>query len=77
MSNGSGGNKKGFPTTPRSIEKQKKALAHKLKKAMDDNMRLHAHNRTLNEKNQMFLAAFSMKDQERTKNIDLNSNARR
>jgi len=51
LSNGSNGNKKGFPTTPRSIEKQKKALAHKLKKAMDDNMRLHAHNRTLNEKN--------------------------
>ena len=44
---------------------------------MDDNMRLHAHNRTLNEKNQMFLDAFSYKDQVRTKNIDLNSNARR
>lgn len=44
---------------------------------MDDNMRLHAHNRTLKEKNQMFLDAFSHKDQVRTKNIDLNSNARR
>ena len=51
LSNGSNSMNKGFPTTPRSIEKQKKTLIHKLKKVMEDNMRLHAHNRTLNDKN--------------------------
>ena len=69
--------KKGFPTTPNSIEKRKKDLAHKLKRAMDDNIRLHAHNRCLKEKNEVYLDAFAQKDQENQKHKQLNSNARK
>ena len=47
--------KKGFPTTPRSIEKQKKILAARLKKAMDENIKLKAHNQCLKETNQKHL----------------------
>ena len=47
----SGRRNKAFPQTPRSIEKQRKILAAKLKKAMEDNMRLKAHNRCLKDNN--------------------------
>ena len=65
-SQGSAGSpeKKGFPTTPRSIEKQKKQIAHKLKRAMDDNIRLHAHNRCLKETNVKILDTFAGMDVE-------------
>jgi hypothetical protein len=55
--------KKGFPTTPRSIDKQKKILQTKLKKVMEDNLRLKAHNRTLKDTNEKYLDAFAAKDQ--------------
>ena len=42
---------KAFPQTPRSIEKQRKILAAKLKKAMEDNLRVKAHNRILKDTN--------------------------
>lgn len=47
----SGPGNKAFPQTPRSIEKQRKILAAKLKKAMEDNMRVKAHNRILKDNN--------------------------
>ena len=56
--------KRGFPTTPRAFEKQKKILAGRLKKAMDDNIRLHAHNRCLKERNIKFLDMFASTDTE-------------
>ncbi len=40
-----------FPQTPRSIEKQKKILQNNLKKAMEKNVKLKAHNRLMKEKN--------------------------
>jgi hypothetical protein len=69
--------KKGFPTTPRSIEKQKKILGAKLKKAMDDNIRLHAHNRCLKETNTNLMDTFAQKDKVYQTHKQLNSNARR
>lgn len=54
-----GDKKRGFPTTPNSIEKQKKLLAGKLKRAMEDNMRLKAHNRCLKDNNQKYMDTFS------------------
>ena len=43
--------KRQFPTTPNSIEKQKKMLQATLKKAMERNVKLKAHNRIMKEKN--------------------------
>lgn len=49
--NSGGRENKPFPQTPRSIEKQRKILAAKLKKAMEDNLRVKAHNRILKDTN--------------------------
>ena len=51
-------------------------MAARLKKAMDDNIRLHAHNRCLKETNQKYLEIFAQKDTEYQKHAQLNSNAR-
>ena len=56
--------KSGFPTTPRSMEKQKKIVANTLRIEMDTNVRYKAHNRSLKEANSDFLDNFAMKDQE-------------
>jgi hypothetical protein len=56
--------KKAFPTTPRSIEKQKKIMQTNLKKAMETNLRLKAHNRCLKDTNQKYLDVFADKDVE-------------
>lgn len=69
--------RKGFPTTPRSIEKQKKILAARLKKAMEDNIRLHAHNKCLKETNTQLMDTFAQKDSVYQTHKKLNSNARR
>ena len=71
------GQKKAFPTTPRSIEKAKKVLQAKLKRCMEDNIRLKAHNRCLKDKNEMYLNAFADRDVESQKHRSLNSNARK
>jgi chromosome segregation ATPase len=71
-------NKKGtFPTTPRSMEKQKKIIANTLRIEMDTNIRLKAHNRTLKEANREQLDTFANKDQDFQSHLKLNSNARR
>jgi len=44
---------------------------------MDDNIRLHAHNRCLKETNTKILDNFACKDVEYQKHKTLNSNARR
>lgn len=59
---GSPDKKKAFPTTPSSIEKQKKILQANLKKAMENNIRLKAHNRCLKDTNQKYLDVFASKD---------------
>lgn len=41
--------KNAFPTTPRSIEKQQKNLKAKLKRLMEQNLRLTATNRILKD----------------------------
>lgn len=71
-------NKKGaFPTTPRSMEKQKKIIANTLRIEMDTNIRLKAHNRTLKDANRELLDNFAGKDLEFQNHLKLNSNARR
>ncbi len=59
---GSPTGKKAVPKTPRSIEKQKNMLQAKLKRAMEDNIRLRAHNKLIKETNEKYLEAFAMKD---------------
>ena len=76
-SNGSPEKKKAFPTTPRSIEKQKKILQANLKKVMETNLRLKAHNRCLKDTNQKYLDVFAGKDVECQKQKQLNQNAMR
>lgn len=41
----------GFPTTPRSVEKQKKMLQARLKRLMENNLRLTATNKILKTNN--------------------------
>ncbi len=50
-------------TTPRSIEKHKKNLTNKLKRAMEENLRIKAQNKSLKDVNQKYIDAFSVKDQ--------------
>ena len=70
--------KKGaFPTTPRSLEKQRKIIANTLRIEMDTNIRYKAHNRQLKDANRTFLDSFAMKDEDFQKHKKLNSNARR
>ena len=44
-----------FPTTPRSVEKQKKILGAKLKRLMENNLRLNATNKMLKGTNKVLL----------------------
>ena len=58
-------NKKGgIPTTPRSMEKQKKIIANTLRIEMETNIRLKGHNKTLKTVNREFLDNFANKDEE-------------
>lgn len=51
-----------IPTTPRSMDKQRKIIANQLRVEMNDNIRLKAHNRSLKEANRDFLDEFASKD---------------
>ena len=44
-----------FPTTPRSVEKQKKMLGARLKRLMEQHLRLNATNKMLKATNQTLL----------------------
>lgn len=44
-----------FPTTPRSVEKQKKMLGARLKRLMEQNLRLNATNKILKAQNKQLL----------------------
>ena len=44
-----------FPTTPRSVEKQKKILQARLKRLMEHNFRLNAQNQVLNTNSKQLL----------------------
>lgn len=60
---GDSGKRKITMSTPRSIEKHKKALQNKLRKAMDENIRLKEYNKTLQENNNRYLKAFGGKEE--------------
>ena len=47
--------KQGFPTTPRSVEKQRKMLQARLKRLMEHNLRLSATNQVLEKTNKQLL----------------------
>lgn len=64
-------------TTPRSIEKHKKNLQAKLKKAMEENVRLKNHNKSLKETNQTYLDAFCGRENAGNRAKKLNNNAAR
>lgn len=63
--------------TPRSIEKHKKGLQAKLKRAMEENVRLKNQNGFLKETNQKHLDIFAIKDHINYKEKLLNLNASR
>ena len=44
-----------FPTTPRSVEKQKKMLQARLKRLMENHLRMTATNKMLNRTNKVLL----------------------
>lgn len=44
-----------FPTTPRSVEKQKKMLQARLKRLMENHLRMTATNKMLSNTNKMLL----------------------
>jgi len=44
-----------FPTTPRSVEKQKKILQARLKRLMEHNLRLNAQNQILTANSKQLL----------------------
>lgn len=46
---------RGFPTTPRSAEKQKNTLMTKLRRLMEQNLRLAAQNQSLKQNNKHLL----------------------
>ena len=52
-------------------------LKRDLKRAMDDNVRLKAHNKLIKEQNERYMEAFAQKDVTRQKGHQLNSNAQR
>ena len=56
------GKKSIIPTTPRSMDKQRKIIANVLRIEMDTNTRYKAHNRSLKEANRELLDMFAMKD---------------
>ena len=66
------GRRKITMSTPRSIEKHKKALQTKLRQAMDENIRLKEYNGVLQEKNNRFLKAFGGKEEQTSKTGRLN-----
>jgi hypothetical protein len=47
--------KQGFPTTPRSVEKQRKMIQARLKRMMEMNLRLTATNQVLQQTNKQLL----------------------
>ena len=77
MSKGDQKEKRGFPTTPNSQEKQKTMLFKQLKKALEDNIKLKDDYKTLKNHNDKYLDAFAVKDQQTQKHKILNSNAKR
>lgn len=52
-------------------------LKRDLKRAMEDNVRLKAHNKLIKEQNDRYLEAFAQKDVQRQKHVHLNINAQR
>ena len=54
-------------TTPRSIEKHRKALQTKLRKAMEENIRLKEYNETLKDTNHRYLQVFGGKEKQTLK----------
>ena len=71
------GDRKGFPETPRSQEKQKKLLFNRLKKTLEENLQKKQHFKLLKNQNDKYLDAFAVKDQQAQKHKTLNVNAKR
>lgn len=64
-------------STPRSIEKHRKALQTKLKKAMEENIRLKETNQNLKQTNHKYLQVFGGKEQQTIKAERLTTAANR
>lgn len=74
---GDGGRRIITMSTPRSIEKHRKALQNKLRKAMEENIKLKEQNSNLKETNHRYLQVFGGKEQQTLKAQRLTTAANR